>query len=76
MLRYYGNKSLRLIPNAMARVRGGAQPAALFAAPSGPVGTARVHNVALGASGAAGFFLDPALLEEAGAHGMASGTQI
>jgi hypothetical protein len=40
------------------------------------VGGPRTRHVALGASGAAGFFLDPALLEEAGAHGMASGTQI
>ena len=52
-----GNKSLRLcrIWNGEG-AWGGTQPAALFAAPSGPVGTARVHHVALGARGAARVF--------------------
>ena len=55
---------------------GGAQPAALFAAPSGPVGTAVSTMWHLAPEAPPEFFLDSALLEEAGAHGMAGGAQI
>jgi hypothetical protein len=58
MLRYYGNKSLR-IPRQVARC---GQPVSTMwhLAPEAPQE----------------LFLDPALLEEAGAHGMAGGAQI
>ena len=76
MLRYYGNKSLRLITCAMARVGGGRNPLRCLRRQVARWGQPVSTMWHLAPEAPPEFFLDSALLEEAGAHGMAGGAQI